>query len=218
MIKKTITYVNPFTEQQVTEDHYFHLSKSDLLEMEMEEHKATYTDKSGKELAGLQAHMQKMIDAEDAKAVLKEFKAILRRAYGKKVNDRFVKNTETWEEFEGSDAYSELLFSLWTTPDEMSKFVNSLLPGNLEEVAKEVAARAEAEQAKVTQLRSETPEVSTPIHQGPQEVSGVAQTDREREIAQATPESPVKLTEAESKDMLFENLKAGLADGRYKLS
>lgn len=214
MIKKTITYVNPFTEKEVTEDHYFHLSKSDLLEMEMEEHKAAYTDKDGKELTGLQAHMQKMIDAEDAKAVLKEFKAILRRSYGKKVGDRFVKNQETWEEFEGTAAYDELLFSLWTTPDEMSKFINSMVPGNLEEIAKEVAARAEAEVAR-NEARQAT---VTPISEAPKPVEDDATAKRKQMVAEATPENPVVLNEGDAKDLPYETLKAGLADGRYKLS
>jgi hypothetical protein len=38
LVKKTITYMNPFTEKMVTEEHYFHISKADLVEMEMEEH------------------------------------------------------------------------------------------------------------------------------------------------------------------------------------
>lgn len=147
MLKKTITYVNPFTDQQVTEDHYFHLSKADLVEMEVEEHSAKYTNKAGEELTGMQAHLQRIVDSEDAPAVLKEFKSILRRSYGKKDGDRFIKNPEIWAEFEGSEAYSELVFSLLTNSDELAKFIESVIPGNLEQIAKEVAARAEAEES-----------------------------------------------------------------------
>ena len=37
MFKKTITYRNPFEDQEITEDHYFHLSKAEIVELEMSE-------------------------------------------------------------------------------------------------------------------------------------------------------------------------------------
>lgn len=203
MVKETITYMNPFTEEMVTEDHYFHISKADLVEMDMEEHKATYRDKEGNELTGMRAHLQRIVDSEDAKAVLKEFKAILRRAYGKKVGDRFIKNEETWAEFEGSDAYSELVFNLLTDADKIARFINKIVPGNLEEIAAEVAARADAETTAV--------EVTEP----PKDVEA---NNRRNAIVLATPEAPVRLTEEESKALPFEDLKSGLGDGRYVLA
>jgi hypothetical protein len=197
VVKKTITYTNPFTEQEVTEDHYFHISKADLVEMEVEAHKETYLDKDGNELTGMQAHLQRMVDAEDARAVLKEFKAIIARAYGKKEGDRFIKNPQVLAEFEGSEAYSELLFQLLTDADEMSKFVNSIVPGNLEQIAAEVAARADVAEARQ---------------------NGSTPTDRQAEIAAATSENPVTLTRAELVAMDDATYRAGLADGRFKLA
>lgn len=197
MVKKTITYTNPFTDQEVTEDHYFHISKADLVEMEVEAHKETYRDKDGNELTGMQAHLQRMVDAEDARAVLKEFKAIIARAYGKKEGERFIKNPQVLAEFEGSEAYSELLFQLLTDADEMSKFVNSIVPGNLEQIAAEVAARADVAE---TRQNGSTP------------------TDRQAEIAAATSENPVMLTRAELVEMDDATYRAGLADGRFKLA
>lgn len=194
MVKKTITYVNPFTEKEVTEDHYFHISKADLVEMEMEEHGATY-EKDGKTLTGMQAHLQRIIDTEDGRAVLKEFKAILRRAYGKKIGDRFVKNAEIWEEFESSEAYSELVFQLLTNPEELGQFINSVVPGNIEQIAAEVAARAEAEEAR---QRGSTPEPDP---------TGLT-----------NPVTPRVLTRSEAVEMDSAELQAGLADGRYTLS
>lgn len=206
MVKKTITYVDPFTERQVTEDHYFHISKADLVEMEVEEHGAKYTNKDGEALTGMQAHLQRIAESEDGPAVLKEFKAILRRGYGKKVGDRFVKNTETWQEFEGSEAYSELIFQLLTNAGELAKFVSSILPGNLEQIAKEVAARAEAEEAANTGSS-----VSTPAE-------GVSEDSSEDPTGLTNPVTPRVLTTAEVGEMDAIELKSGLAEGRYKLS
>ncbi|MGG6494729.1 UNVERIFIED_CONTAM: hypothetical protein NY603_17485, partial [Bacteroidetes bacterium 56_B9] len=84
MLKKTITFENPFTGASVTEDHYFHISKADLLEMEMEEHKDEYKTKSGETVTGMQAKLQRIVDSEDGKAIMAEFKDIIRRSYGKK--------------------------------------------------------------------------------------------------------------------------------------
>lgn len=189
MVKKTVTYLNPFTDQMVTEDHYFHISKADLVEMEVEEHNATYT-KDGETLTGMRAHLQRIVDSEDGHAVLKEFKLILRRAYGKKVGDRFIKNSETWEEFEGSEAYSELVFELLTNGTALAEFINKIVPGNLEEIAKEVAARAESEETTA-----------------PKDPTGLTETT-----------TPRVLTQQQVVEMDSDELKAGLADGRYKLS
>jgi hypothetical protein len=193
VVKKTITYKDPFTDKDVTEDHYFHISKADLVEMEVDSHDATYTAPDGRELTGMQARLQRMIDAEDVRAVHTELKTILRRAYGKRVDDRFVKKPEFWEEFSGSEAYSEFIFGLFTNVDEFSTFLTNMFPGNLEEIAAEVAARAEAVQ--------EGQSGSTPDPTGLSEHI-----------------TPRVLTSAEVVAMDSEELKAGLADGRYKLS
>jgi hypothetical protein len=94
-------------------------------------------------VTGLQAHLAKMIEAEDAKGVLAEFKAIMRRGYGKKVGEKFIKNTDVWQEFEGSPAYSELIFELLTNPGELANFINGMVPKDLQQEAARIAQRAE---------------------------------------------------------------------------
>jgi hypothetical protein len=142
LLKKTITYTNPFTDEEVTEDHYFHISKADLVEMEMEEHKAEYTSKNGEKLTGLQAKLQKIVDSEDGKAIIAEFKDIIRRAYGKKDGDRFLKSKEIWEEFSSTEAYSQLIFEVCTDAKVSGEFINGIIPNNLEQIAKEIREQA----------------------------------------------------------------------------
>lgn len=218
MVKKTITYMNPFTEQQVTEEHYFHISKADLIEMELEEHAARY-EKDGETLTGMQAHLAKIVDSQDAPAVLAEFKAILRRAYGVKQGDRFVKSPEVWAQFEGSEAYSELVFQLLTNADELGKFVSSIIPGNLEQIAAEIAARAEAEEADgrrsamaeerpLAEVAAESSDANATVPPEPaQDPTGLSSAV-----------TPRVLTRSEAIAMGSEELQAGLRDGRYKLS
>jgi hypothetical protein len=132
MLKKTITYTN-FNDEEVTEDHFFHLSKAELVELEMSHE------------GGLSEALQRIVAAEDGKAIIAEFKNIILGSYGKRSADgrRFVKNQEIREEFESSEAYSTLFMELVTETDKAIEFVNGIVPQNLEEDA-----------AKITQLRT----------------------------------------------------------------
>ena len=201
MLKKTITYTNPFTEKEVTEEHYFHISKADLVEMEMEEHGAKYM-KDGKELTGMQAKLQKIIDSEDGRAIMTEFKDIIRRAYGKKDGDRFLKSAAVWEDFSATEAYSQLLWELCTDAEAAGEFMNGIVPGNLEQIAAEVREQAVKEQAS-----EDMPESQTNGNLPEPDPTGLTDED-----------TPRVLTQAEVVEMDSDELKSGLATGRYKLS
>lgn len=212
MLKKIISYTNLFTDEQVTEEYYFHISKADLVEMEMEEHNLTYRSKDGQELTGMQAKLQRIIDSEDGKAILIELKDIIRRSYGKKDGDRFIKSQALWENFASSEAFSQLLFDLCTDATASAEFINGVIPSDIEKVAAEVKARAEQAQGDPTGLTEPTPAaLSTQVADG-------SATGRQAEILAATPESPVTLTRVEMTEMADHEFKSGLADGRYKLS
>lgn len=210
MLKKVITYTNPFTEEQVSEEHYFHISKADLVEMEMEEHKDVY-EKDGETLTGMKAKLQRIIDSEDGKAILVEIKDMIRRSYGKKEGERFVKSPELWAEFSSSEAFSQLIFDLCTDAQQASGFINGIVPKNMDQIAAEVGERA----AKVESPRSA-------------ETQALIDAEKERVLAAGKPESdptgltngitPRVLTSAEVAEMDADELKSGLATGRYKLS
>lgn len=130
MLKKTITYKD-FNDNEVSEDHFFHLSQAELVELEMSHE------------GGLSETLQKIIEAEDGKAIIAEFKNIILSSYGKKSEDgrRFVKNQQLREEFESSEAYSTLFMELVTETDKAIEFVNGIVPGDLtERVGKLTAA------------------------------------------------------------------------------
>lgn len=133
MLKKSITYTD-FNGDQITEDFFFHLSKAELIELEM-----SHKD-------GLSEAMKKIIEAEDGKAIMEEFKKIILKAYGKKSEDgkRFIKTQELREEFESSEAFSELFMELVTNADAASEFVNGMVPAGF-------AEEIEAFQAKTTE-------------------------------------------------------------------
>lgn len=190
MLKKTITFENPFTNNTVTEEHYFHISKADLVEMEMEENATTYTGPDGETRTGMSAKIQNIVDSNDGKAILAELKDIIRRAYGKKDGDRFLKSKALWEEFEGSEAYSQLIFELCTDADAAADFMNGVVPANLDQVAAEI-------QAKATQTQANSPTIAA---------------------VAASSQEPRLLTQAEVAEMDSDELKSGIASGKYKLS
>jgi hypothetical protein len=194
LLKKTITYENPFTQKEVTEDHYFHISKSDLIEMEMEEHGQSYV-KDGEKLTGMQAKLQRIMDAEDGKAIMTEIKDIIRRSYGRKDGDNFRKTAEIWEEFSSTEAFSQLLFELCTDPGMAAEFINGVVPHNLESIAEDIRKKAELAQTDGAQ---------PPM--GP------------RPAVATQKEEPRLLTKQELTEMDEAELRSGLAEGRFKLS
>ncbi len=190
MLKKTITYANPFTNEPVVEDHYFHISKADLVEMEVEEHGLEYTGKDNQKYTGMQAKLQRIVDSQDGKAIMQELKDIILRSYGLKQGDRFVKSSAVRADFESSEAFSQLLFDLCTNATAAAEFMNGIVPGNLEQMAGEIAAQAALEERQ----------------------SGDVAVEQDK------PSEPRVLTQAEVLAMDSDELKSGIASGKYKLS
>jgi hypothetical protein len=112
VLKKTIKYTD-FNGEETSEDFLFHLSKAELVELEMSHE------------GGFVASMQKVVEAEDNKIIL--------QSYGKKSLDgkRFIKNQTLRDEFESSEAYSTLFMELVTDTDAAIEFMNGIIPGDL---------------------------------------------------------------------------------------
>lgn len=120
MLKKPITYTD-FNGVEVTEDFYFNLTKAELFELEM-----------GHE-GGLSESLKKIVASEDGKRIMEEFKNIILKAYGEKSLDgkKFVKSQHLRDEFESTEAYSELFVSLVTDPEAAAEFISGIMPQDL---------------------------------------------------------------------------------------
>lgn len=213
MLKKSITYENPFTGTKTTEEFWFHISKAALVRMEVEEHQEVYTAKDGQELTGMQAKMQRIVEAEDGKALMPLFEDIIRRSYGRRDGDRFIQSEEIWADFKGSGAFDELLFELCTNAEASAAFVNGAMPGNLETLAKEISAEAAA---KKTAAKKRSAKKTT----GQDELATEAKqagTEREAAIANATTDNPVELRPNEIAEMNSADLQTGLASGKFTI-
>ena len=117
MLKKTFTYVD-YNGVERTEDHYFNLSKAELMEMELST------------TGGLAEMINKIVAAQDAPAIIKMFKELVLKAYGQKSADgrRFIKSKELSDEFSQTEAYSQLFMELATDADSAAAFVNGIVP------------------------------------------------------------------------------------------
>lgn len=122
MLKKTIEFVD-YNGVNRKEDHYFNLNKAELMEMEM----------STK--GGLTAMINEIIAAQDTPSIMKVFKDLIFKSYGKKAPDgrEFIKSPEITRSFEQSEAYPTLLMELITDPEKTAAFFNGIIPNEVAE-------------------------------------------------------------------------------------
>ena len=120
MIKKTITYKD-YNQVDRTEDFYFHLSKPEVMEMEM--------STSG----GLAEMITRIVAAHDQHAIIKIFMDLILKAHGEKAPDgkRFIKSDELSTAFSQTEAYSQLFMELATDAEAASAFVNGIVPADM---------------------------------------------------------------------------------------
>lgn len=121
MLKKEIVYTD-YNGVERKEIFWFHLSKAELLDMEM--------TTSG----GYAESVQRIIDAKDTSALIRVFKDLIKKSYGVKSEDgrRFVKSDELFEEFSQTEAYSQLYMELTLNADKAAEFINGIIPQDLE--------------------------------------------------------------------------------------
>ena len=133
MVKKTITYTD-YDGTERTEDFYFNLSKAEITEMQLSVE------------GGMRGYIKKIVAAKSQLELVKLFKDILLRSYGKKSLDGrlFVKNEANTAEFVASPAYSIIYMELVTDTEAATKFVNSLIPAGAQNPAIAMAASANA--------------------------------------------------------------------------
>ena len=120
MLKKTIKYTD-YDGNEREEDFYFNLNKAEVTEMEL--------SKQG----GLSEYIKRIVAAQDAPSLVELFKELICKSYGEKSLDgkRFVKSKELTEEFTQTEAYAEIFVELASNAEEATKFVNGIMPKNM---------------------------------------------------------------------------------------
>ena len=125
MLKRTIKYED-YNGNPAEDDFYFNLTEAELIEME-----STYD-------RGYAETMQFIVDTNDFKTLLAEFKKLVLFAYGEKSPDgkTFVKSEEIARAFSQHAAYSVLFMELATDADKAAEFMNGIIPSRLVEQTK----------------------------------------------------------------------------------
>lgn len=120
MLKKTITYKD-LDGNEVTDDFYFHISKSELVKLQVS---------AGE---GFRDYLMNVVKSGDGGKIIEEFERILRLAYGVRSEDgrSFLKPPGAFEAFQGTDAYDQLFMQLVTDAKASAEFVNGIVPSEL---------------------------------------------------------------------------------------
>lgn len=129
MYAKKIKFTD-FNGNEREKTFYFNLTKAELTEMELSMD------------GGFRGYVQNIVDAQKTTEIAALFKKLILKAYGEKSDDgmRFIKRDPVRgnlaDEFEQSDAYSELFMELVTSEEAAAEFVNKILPASIQEDVK----------------------------------------------------------------------------------
>ena len=143
MYKKTITYTD-YDGNERTENLYFHVKKSQIIEMEL------------RTPGGLRKKIEEIIAVNDIAGLIDTMNAFMRMAYGVKSEDgrRFIQKTpegrSLFDEFVETEAYEKYMDMLLDdTGEEAARLVNGAIPEELnlsqeqiEEEAKKLGLKA----------------------------------------------------------------------------
>lgn len=133
MLKITETYTD-YNDVERTETFHFNLTEAEIIEMELGT------------TGGFVESVQKIIDAKEAPAIVKLFKDIVLKAYGKKSDDgrRLIKSPEISAAFSQTEAYSQIFMRLATNAEEAAKFINGIVPAKYVQKARTQAVIEDA--------------------------------------------------------------------------
>lgn len=209
MVKKTIKYKD-FNDQEREETFYFHLSKANLIELE------------ARKRGGLKTYLERISSEQDTEKIWGFLSEIVLMSYGKKSDDgaRHIKNSQLREEFESSEAFSELMVGLLGDPAGAAEFINGLIPHDLREQVMQMSPapqppmgpRPDAARGDQTDWN-----VFEKGGGGPEHVPTESRMQPEPGALGERPAARV-LTAVEIREMDPVDLQRGLVEGRYKLS
>lgn len=121
MLKREITYEDPFEGEEVTKTFYFNLTRAEITQWEFSVR------------GGLRAHLESIMQDpdENAKDIMGAIEDLIHRSYGKRDGSNFIKNEQIWEEFKSSEPYSQLFWELCTDAEKAAEFMNAIVPKDM---------------------------------------------------------------------------------------
>lgn len=138
VIKKDIKYTD-HNGVEKTEPFYFHLSKGELVLMEM-----SAIDSNTE---GMNDKIKRIERTRDGRQLAGIFKEIVDSSYGIKSHDgaRFIKNDEILAEFKSTEAWSEVIVGLATNAEFAIEFINGLMPQAMRDSVQAEVAKFKAD-------------------------------------------------------------------------
>lgn len=117
MLKKAITFED-WNGVTRTEDHFFHLSKPEVVKMQNSVE------------GGYDVQLKSIAAGANGAAIMDFFENLIKKAYGRKSVDgrRFEKSDEISREFMETPAYEVLFEELVTDAKAAAAFVNAIMP------------------------------------------------------------------------------------------
>jgi hypothetical protein len=216
LLKKDITYTD-FNGEVTTETFYFHISQAELLRMEVST------------AGGLQKALATMVAAEDGASIMTFIESFIKNSVGRKSPDgkRFDKNPEILNDFLSSNAYDTLFMELVTNPEQAADFLNGIVPA---EMAANIERLSKLDQVKAA-VADRTHPSDTAAKPAPEAMEGKMEKQEEKRKLHLdvvsdpstggnvfeNPEEHRTLSPQEARDMDPEELRSGLAEGRYIL-
>lgn len=146
MLKRTITFKD-WDDNPVTEEHYFNLNLTELMELDLE---------------GI---MKRLTKAQDTATVSLEIKKVILAAIGERDGKYFIKEDYVRKNFERTGAYNALILELSSDADSAGEFIKGLLPAELaaeyEKTLKE-AAKESAPTSRTAELAAAQTDTTPP--------------------------------------------------------
>lgn len=138
MLKEVIKYTD-FDGNEREEEFRFHLTKAELAEMNF----------SAK--GGLEKMIMRIVNERDTAELIKIFRELLLRSYGKVSDDgrRFIKNAELREEFEQTQAFSDLYMRFLEDPDQLVAFIEKVVPPDVAQEYRKTVADGQTQPAAI---------------------------------------------------------------------
>ena len=125
MLKRSITYPDFFTDEEITEDFYFNVTESEFFEFELEF------------AGGMEEFIKTIIRTEDLKELVKLFKRLILLSVGEKQGSAFVKSPEFATAFSQTSAYNTLFMELATDDKKGAEFINGITPKTFKQEAQQ---------------------------------------------------------------------------------
>lgn len=121
MLKRTIKFED-FDGNIRTEDHFFHLTKAEVIK---------WLTTTGEYT--LDKVLERLSTERNGKKIIEIFESLIHLSYGRKSLDgrRFEKTEEIWNDFYQTEAYSILFTEMVTDAKKAAEFVKGIIPNTL---------------------------------------------------------------------------------------